>query len=391
MKPDVIVVGCGFAGAVVARQLAEKFNKNVVILEKREHIAGNMYECEDTNGVRIHKYGPHIFHTNSNAVYEYLKQFSEFYKYQHEVKGKIDGKLVPIPFNFKSIDTLFTEHEAKNIKDKLIEKFPNSHKVSIYDLLHDEDVVIKSFGTFVYQKVFVNYTAKQWNQPIEKVDTSVINRVPVMLNYDEKYFQDSYQYMPKDGFTKLFENMLNHENIQVKLCCNAKSVIKLDYNYRTIYYDNQPFNGTVVYTGALDELLDYKFGYLPYRSLNLAFEQYPVTEFQPAAVVNYPNEEDFTRITEFKYLTKQKLENATTILKEYPLTYDPFGKASSDPYYPISNEQNNTLYKKYEQEAVQCGNLFLCGRLAEYKYYNMDMVVEKALELSEIIGQKYNL
>jgi UDP-galactopyranose mutase len=209
-----------------------------------------------------------------------------------------------------------------------------------------------------------------------------------MLNYDEKYFQDSYQYMPKDGFTKLFENMLDHKNIQLQLSCNAKSVIRFDYNCRTIYYNDQPFNGTVVYTGALDELLDYKFGYLPYRSLNLVFERYPVTEFQPAAVVNYPNEEEFTRITEFKYLTKQHYQNATTILKEYPLTYDPFEKASADPYYPISNEENNALYKKYEQEALQFGNLFLCGRLAEYKYYNMDMVVEKALALSEKIGEK---
>ena len=346
---DVLIVGAGFAGAVVARKAAEQ-GKKVLIVEKRPQIGGNMYECFDENGVRIHLYGPHIFHTSNQEVFDFLKQYSDFYPYEHKVIGRIDGKLVPIPFNFTSLEMLFEKEKADEIKQKLKATYPNEEKVSILDLIKQEDPIIKEFGEFVFEKVFAHYTAKQWGIPVEEVDKSVINRVPVVLGYDDRYFKDTIQYMPTEGFTKLFENMLNHENIKVMLNKNITEMLTLDFENKKIYIDGVEFTKPIIFTGAVDELLDFKYGRLPYRSLDLVFERYDTTYFQTNSVVNYPNEENFTRITEFKYLTRQEVENKTTILKEYPLKYDANNKKCLDPYYPINNEENNNMYYKYQQE-----------------------------------------
>ena len=386
MKYDVIVVGSGFAGSVLARKFAMD-GKKVLVIEKRNHIGGNMYEETLKNGVRVHKYGPHIFHTNSKKVFDFLKKYSDWFFYEHRVLGKIDGNLVPIPFNFKSLEILFDSVTANKIKNKLLKKYPNQSKVSILDLINDKDLVIKKFGQYVYDKVFVNYTAKQWNIPIEDVDTSVINRVPVILGYDDRYFQDKYQFMPKDGYTKLFENLLDDKNITVKLGCNAKDVLKIDTDNKKIYFDSHLYEGIVIYSGALDDLLDYKFGELPYRSLDMVFENYDYNYFQSSSVVNYPNEEKFTRITEFKYLSNQLLDNTTTILKEYPLEYN-HRFVKSDPYYAILNDKNISLYQRYYDEISDISNLYLCGRLAEYKYYNMDAVILRALDVYNKISRK---
>lgn len=382
-KYDVIIVGAGFAGSVLARCFAEN-NKKVLVIEKRSHIGGNMYEETRKNNVRVHLYGPHIFHTNDKKVYEYLKRFGGFYFYEHRVIGYIDNSYVPIPFNFKSLEILFSETEAKKIKNKLISTYKNQKKVSILDLLDSKDEVIKKFGEYVYDKVFVHYTAKQWNIPIEEVDTSVINRVPVILGYDDRYFQDTYQYMPKNGYNEIFENMLNHENIDIQLNTDAKEHITIDIKQKQILYDKESFKGQVIYSGPLDELLNYKYGPLPYRSLNLIFEDKKENYYQPSSVVNYPNDEKFTRITEFKYLSNQIVKNNTTILKEYPLTYD-YKNKEHIPYYAIFNNENLALYQKYYEEIKEIKNLHLCGRLAEYKYYNMDAVIKRALELYEEI------
>lgn len=384
-KYDAIVVGAGFAGCVLARIMAEEQNKKVLLIDKRNHIGGNMYEKFDTNGVRIHLYGPHIFHTNNEEVLKFLERFSKFYKYEHKVIGKVDGKFVPIPFNYKSLDMLFKEEDAIKIKDSLNQKFPSKNKISILDLLNCEDKIIKDFGNFVFEKIFVHYTAKQWGIPISQVDKSVINRVPVVLGYDDKYFSDKIQCMPFDGFTNLFKNMINHENIDIMLNTNVNDIIKLDEINKNIIYNNEKFEGTLVFSGAIDELLNYKYGKLPYRSLNLKFEQYDIDNYQQNSVVNYPNEEKFTRITEFKYLTKQVVKNRTTILKEYPIKYDPNNKDQA-PFYPIKNQKNLMLYQKYKEDIEKYKNIFLCGRLAEYKYYNMDAVIEKAIEVSKEIN-----
>lgn len=385
-KYDLLVVGAGFAGAVIARKAADE-GKKVLIVEKRAQIGGNMYECFDDNGVRIHLYGPHIFHTNNDKVFNFLKQYSKFYPYEHKVIGRIDGKLVPIPFNFTSLEMLFEKEKAEEIKEKLLKSYPGQEKVSILELIKHEDETIREFGEFVFEKVFVHYTAKQWGIPAEEVDKSVINRVPVVLGYDDRYFKDKIQYMPKNGYTELFENMLNSENIDIILNKNITEILKLDFENNKTYLDGEEFNNPIVFTGAVDELLKFKYGRLPYRSLNLVFEKYNKTYYQTNSVVNYPNEEKFTRITEFKYLTEQELDGKTTILKEYPLKYDPNNEKCLDPYYAIINEENLKMYDKYKKETEKFKNIHLVGRLAEYKYYNMDAVVERALEESEKIYQ----
>jgi len=364
---DVIVVGAGFAGSVVSCELAKK-GKRILVLEKRKQIGGNMYEFIDTNGIPIHKYGPHIFHTNSKEVFEYLKQFTDFFKYEHKVKGRIDGKLVPIPFNFTSLEILFSEKESNKIKEKLLNKYVENTKISILDLINDDDELIKEFGNYVYEKVFVNYTAKQWGIPAENVDKSVINRVPVILGYDDRYFQDTYQYMPKYGFTSIFKNMLKSPNITVQLNQNAVNRITVDTTKNIVYFDNKEFKGIIVYTGAIDEILNYKYGELPYRSINLVFEQHKYKEYQPVAVVNYPNEEKFTRITEFKHfypfdVNLQKKED-TTILKEYPLMYDKKSSKDLTPYYVITNECNLKCYNKYKEDVKDIKNLFFLRKIS---------------------------
>lgn len=379
MKYDVIIVGAGFAGSVLARNFAED-DKKVLILEKRNHVGGNMYEKIMENGVRAHLYGPHIFHTNYKEVLEFLKRFAGFCFYEHRVVGYIDGKYVPIPFNFKSLELLFDEKKANEIKAKLLSKYEKNDKISILDLLDSNDSTIKKFGEYVYEKVFVNYTAKQWNVTIDKVDKSVINRVPILLGYDDRYFQDKYQFMPKNGYNEIFENMLNHPNIDIKLGTDAKTLLNIDIENKKIYFNNEEYDGKVVYSGPLDELLDYKFGPLPYRSLELKFENLKENYYQPTSVVNYPNTEKFTRITEFKYLSNQALQGTTTILKEYPLTYD-YKNKEHIPYYAIFNEPNLALYNRYYSYVRDIKNFYLCGRLAEYKYYNMDAVIKRALDL----------
>ena len=384
MKYDVIIIGSGFAGATLARKFAEN-NQKVLILEKRNHIGGNMYEEVLENGIRIHKYGPHIFHTNSDRVFEFLRQFGDWYFYEHRVLGKINDQLVPIPFNFKSLEILYNQKEARMKKEKLLKKYPDQKKISILDLINDQDKEIQKLGRFIYKNVFENYTAKQWNMPISQIDTSVINRVPVILDYDDRYFQDKIQYMPKDGYTEIFNNMLNHPNITVELSTNALD--KLTVKGNKIYYLQQEFTNPVIYSGAIDELFSYQYGALPYRSLKLDFETKNMNYYQPVSVVNYPNEERFTRITEFKYFSNCLLSSSTTILKEYPQNYD-HKNEKTIPYYTIQNEENLKLYHQYLNQANKIPNLYLCGRLAEYKYYNMDAVIERALDLYETIFEK---
>jgi len=375
---DVIIVGAGFAGSVIANELAKK-NKKVLILDKRSSVGGNMYEETDKNGIKIHKYGPHIFHTNSSEVFEYLNKYGEWYFYEHTVLGNIDGNLVPIPFNFKSIELVFNKEKADTIKSKLMEHYPDKNKVSILDLISHNDETIRSFGDFVYEKVFANYTAKQWDINVKDIDASVINRVPVILGYDSRYFQDKYQFMPKNGYNEIFTNLLDSPNIDIGLNTDAANCIQIKDN--KIFYKGKQFKGELVYTGQIDELFGFEYGKLPYRSLRFVFENYKMNYFQPSSVVNYPNEHKYTRITEFKYLTNQ-LCDSTTTLREYPQKYD----GNNIPYYSIANEENNILYEQYRNRAIIIKNLHMCGRLAEYKYYNMDQVILRAFEIAKEIN-----
>ena len=385
MGKQAVVVGLGFAGSVLARELAQA-GYSVLAIEKRSHIGGNMFEHFRPNGVRVHLYGPHIFHTNHRNVYDYLKRFTEFYPYTHRVLGRIKGKLVPIPFNLTSLRSLFPEDKVSAFLQKAGEYFAARDRVYISELTNHPDSLVAEIGMFVLENVFVNYTAKQWGLSVSEVDDSVLNRVPVVLSEDDRYFSDVIQVMPMEGYTPIFEKMLNHPNIHVLLDSKASDHVTLDEVGGKVFLDGVPFLGPLVYTGPIDELFSYSLGTLPYRSVEMAFEDLNMDFFQGAAVVNYPNEEDFTRITEFKHLTLQNVLNHTTILREYPRTYRP--GSHLQPYYPIPGEVNQDLYERYVLLSKQIPNLYLCGRLAEYKYYNMDMVILQALQLSDVIIRK---
>ncbi len=373
---DVIIVGAGFAGATIANLLASKGNK-VLVIDQREHIGGNAYDY-DSEGILVHKYGPHIFHTNSKEVFDYLSQFTDWYKYEHKVLGHIKDKLVPIPFNFKSIDVCLPD-KASKLKELLKRDYGEGKKVPIMELLKNDDEDIRYLADYIYENVFKYYTMKQWNMKVEDLDSAVSARVPVNTSYDDRYFNDEYQYMPKNGFTALIEKMLDSENIEVKLETCANDVLKLDDG--KIYFENEEFKGMVYYTGALDALFDYNLGELPYRSLDLILEKLNGT-FQDAATENYPGpKEKFTRITEYKHFMEEEVKDYTYIHTEYPFPYRRNSEVGNVPYYPIFTSANEALYEEYVKQAKQYPNLVLIGRLAEYKYYNMDAIVLKALEL----------
>lgn len=373
---DVIIIGAGFGGATVANVLANK-GKNVLIIDKRDHIGGNAYDYMEED-ILIHKYGPHIFHTNSKEVFDYLSNFTEWYKYEHKVLGHVDNKLVPIPFNFKSIEECLPE-KAEKLIELLKKDYGEGKKVPIMELLSNENEDIRHLANYIYEHVFKYYTMKQWDMKVEELDSAVSARVPVNTSYDDRYFNDTYQYMPKEGYTKLIEKMLDNEHIEVLLNTNVTDILKLDDG--TIYYNGVPFTGDVYYTGALDELFDYKHGELPYRSLDLILERLNKT-FQDATTENYPeNDVKFTRITEYKHFMEDEPKDVTYIHTEYPFPYRRNGEVGNVPYYPIIKDENQTLYETYVKEASDYPKLHLIGRLAEYKYYNMDAIVLKALEM----------
>lgn len=373
---DVIIIGAGFAGATVANVLANK-GKNVLIIDKRDHIGGNAYDYMEED-ILIHKYGPHIFHTNSKDVFDYLSNFTEWYKYEHKVLGHVDNKLVPIPFNFKSIEECLPE-KAEKLIDLLKKDYGEGKKVPIMELLSNENEDIRYLANYIYEHVFKCYTMKQWDMKVEELDSAVSARVPVNTSYDDRYFNDAYQYMPKEGYTKLIGKMLDNEHIEVLLGTNVTDILKLEDG--TIYYNGEVFEGDVYYTGALDELFEYKYGELPYRSLDLILERLNKT-FQDAATENYPeNDVKFTRITEYKHFMEVEPKGVTYIHTEYPFPYRRNGEVGNVPYYPIIKDENQALYETYVKEASKYPKLHLIGRLAEYKYYNMDAIVLKALEM----------
>jgi UDP-galactopyranose mutase len=362
---DYLIVGAGFAGSVLAERLARGLNKKVLVVDRRKHIAGNAYDCYDAAGILIHRYGPHIFHTNSSEVFEYLSRFTEWRQFQHWVRASVDGQLVPIPINLDTINQLYgTAYDSAEMK-RYLETVSEKRD----PIRTSEDVVVNGMGRELYEKFFRGYTRKQWGLDPSELDAQVTARVPVRFNRDHRYFADSYQAMPARGYTHLFENMLDHPNIKVML----------NTDYREVR--DSIAHSQLVFTGPVDEFFDYRFGKLPYRSLEFKHETHHQERFQSAPVVNYPNDYDFTRITEFKYLTGQTHE-ATSIVYEFP-------KAEGDPYYPIPRPDNAALYKQYQELAEATPDVHFVGRLATYKYYNMDQVVAQALTLfGKIAGAK---
>lgn len=378
---DVIVVGAGIAGAVAARKLAEEKGKKVLVVERRSHIAGNCYDLPDEYGVLIHEYGPHIFHTGMEEVYEYLSRFTEWYAFGHEVVAKVGEQLIPVPFNLNTLHMVYDKEKADRLEQKMIAAYGEGSRVPIMKLRENEDADIREIAQYVYENVFLRYTMKQWGQKPEEISPEVTGRVPVLVSYDNRYFQDKYQGVPLHGFTPMFEKMLAHENIEVRLDTDCKDVLAFEGD--TILFEGTPFEGDVIYTGALDELFECRYGRLPYRSLDFHFEHYDEDSYQGHSVVNYTVSEEYTRITEFKYLTGQQQTNGTTIVKEYPFAYT--GAEGEIPYYAILNEENEALYQKYRKLTEGMKHFHLLGRLAEYKYYNIDAMTKKAMELADAI------
>ena len=380
---DALIIGAGFAGAVTARQLAEA-GRRVLVLERRDHIGGNAYDRLDQAGVLIHQYGPHIFHTNDRQVYDYLSRFTPWLDYPHKVVANLpDGKggrlEYPVPFNLNSLEIAFGPEEGGRLGEKLIAAYGPEKKVTILELRQNPDPEIAALAGYVYEHVFVHYTMKQWGTTPEQIDPNTTARVPVFLSRDCRYFQDAHQGMPLHGYTRLFEAMLDHPGIQVRLNTDARDL--LDLSGPNIRFEGEAFDGPVVYTGAVDELFGCLFGRLPYRTLDFRFETHPVDLWQSHGTVNYTVDEPYTRITEFKHMTGQTLPGATTIVKEYSRAYT--GAPEETPYYAIINPENNALYERYAALAARHPQLHLLGRLAEYKYYNMDAIVARALALAD--------
>jgi len=361
---DYLIVGAGFAGSVMAERLAADAGKKVLIIDKRPHIGGNAYDHHDDAGILVHKYGPHIFHTNSKDVFEYLSAFTEWRPYQHRVQAWVDGQLLPIPINLETVNRIY----GSNLSSFELAKFFEANAEVRPTIRTSEDVIVSKVGRELYEKFFRNYTRKQWGLDPSELDATVIARVPVRTNRDDRYFTDSYQAMPRHGLTRMFQRMLSHPNIKVLLNADYREVQK------AIPHDE------VIYTGPVDEYFDYRYGRLPYRSLQFEFETLNKEWQQPVAVINYPNDNLYTRVTEFKHLTGQE-HPKTTLVYEYP-------RASGDPYYPIPRQDNTELYRKYQMLAAATSGVHFVGRLATYKYYNMDQVVAQALTLySKLIGQ----
>ena len=360
MNNKILIIGAGITGITLAERFAAKENK-VLIIEKRNHIGGNCYDFKNKEGVLVHKYGPHIFHTIRKEVWDYLSKFTEWISYEHKVLGFIDEKFTPIPFNLNTLYQLLPK-QALNLEKKLIKKFGYKRKIPILKLQKTKDEDLKFLADFIYQKIYLNYTQKQWGQKPEKIDFSVTARVPILIDKDDRYFQDKYQGIPKRGYKKMFEKMLKNKNIKIKL--------KADYKKNKNDYD------MMFYTGPIDEFFNYKFGKLNYRCLKINFKTLNQENYQPVSVVNYLDlKYKFTRITEFKKLTQQR-NNKTTIGKEFP-------GDKGIMAWPMLDKKNKRIFKKYweEVEKLKKKNIYFVGRLAEYKYYNMDEAVKNALEV----------
>lgn len=379
---DSIIIGSGVAGCTMARRLAEDGNRRVLVIERRAHIGGNCYDREDSYGVLIHEYGPHIFHTGIERVFRFLSGFTDWHFFQHEVVASVYGRLIPVPFNLNTLHMVYDKEKADRLEKLLVSEYGEGSRIPIMELRKNSSEDVKGIADYVYENIFLHYTMKQWGQTPEEISPEVTGRVPVVISCDNSYFGDKYQGMPKDGYTSMFEKMLDHPSITLWKGVDCRE--KLAFLPDKVLFEGEEFSGEVVYTGALDELFDWAYGRLPYRSLDFRFEHYEQDSFQGKGVVNYTVSEDFTRITEFKFLTGQKIRG-TTIVKEYPFAYT--GARGEIPYYAILNEENRNLYEKYEKRLSCLPNVYLLGRLAEYKYYNIDAITERALQMADdIIG-----
>lgn len=367
-----IIVGAGFTGSVIAERIASQSNESVLVVDRRSHIAGNAFDTENEDGILIHKYGPHVFHTNSDRVWSYLQNFSSWRPYEHKVLASVDGELIPVPFNLNSIDRCFPADVAERYRKLLIERFGEDARVPVLSLRKEHGSDLRALGDYVYEKVFRNYTFKQWELLPEQLSPSVTARVPILVSRDDRYFQDKYQAIPSHGYTALIRSILNHPRIEVKLNAEFGQA-----EYEAAKKKNSGVK--VIFTGPLDEFFGRCFGALPYRSLRFEHKTFAERFRQSVGTVNFPNDWDFTRTTEIKHITGQE-HDKTVITFEYPERYVP---GANEPYYPIPRDETQDLLNQYLAHAKRWADVFFCGRLGDYKYYNMDQAVGAALALFE--------
>ena len=379
---DAIIVGAGYAGATCARRLADACGLHVAVIERRNHVAGNAYDRLDDAGILIHEYGPHIYHTTNDRVHRFLSRFTEWTDYQHKVLANIHGELMPVPFNHASLKLAFGEERGEALYQKLVKTFGENKKVPIMELREKNDPELSEVADYVYENVFLHYTMKQWGKTPDQIDPSITGRVPIFVGDDDRYFPAApYQGMPAEGYTVLFDHMLDHDLIDVFLGVDARDLLTVEESRVNVC--GRPYGGDVIYTGPLDELFGLDLGALPYRTLDMVFETLDVDQYQPVGTVNYTTSEDFTRITEFKNMTGQVVPGKTTIMREYSRAFEP--GSGQTPYYAILEPDNLALYARYRERVEGIVNFHCVGRLAEYRYYDMDGVVASALDLSDMI------
>ena len=365
-----LVVGAGFSGAVIANLIADKLNEKVLIIDKKNHIAGNCYDYRDKKGIMIHQYCSHIFHTDNQKVWEFITQFTDFNNYEHKVLGMIDGIETHIPFNINTLYDVFPREKANRLEKKIITLYGSEVKIPILEFLKQDDEELKELANYVYEKIFLYYTTKQWGVAPSSVDGAVTARVPVYISKDNRYFQDKYQGIPTNGYTEVVKKLLNHPNIEIRLNTDYKNLTE---NYNRVFY-----------TGAIDEFFNYELGQLPYRSVYFEFEEHDKEFYQNNSVVNYPCSENYTRIHEYKYYLNDKSKN-TVIAKEYSENFE-LGK--NERYYPIPKDENKELYEKYLEKAKDLKNVYFFGRLGYYKYYDMDKAIARSIEVFESLDKE---
>lgn len=391
---DVVVVGAGFSGSIFARRLAEEKNMRVLLVEQRPHVAGNMYDETDQYGILVQRYGPHLFSTNKYWIVEFLEQYAELVVHETKILSYIDGEYVRLPFNFRTLQQLVTPAKSEALLEKFRMCFQGRDRVSVFELIEHQDEDIRAYGNLLFEKAYRTYTAKMWGMEPDQIDRSVLNRAMMSLGYDERYQNKDFQYLPKYGFTKLFERMLDHPNITVRLNCDALEHIVLDCDRGVALFDGEEFK-QVIYTGAIDELFCQKYGKLPYRSLKIEYryEKHEKGYALPCQVISYPQADGYTRDTEYKQINY--LDNLdtpyTVIAREFPLPYDKHSSDGNVPYYPVINKENLDMFALYADEAKKFTNLYLCGRLADYKYYNMDLIIENAFEKVDALYKKLGI
>ncbi|SIR07157.1 UDP-galactopyranose mutase [Aeromonas sp. RU39B] len=384
MSYQAVIIGAGLSGAVMAERMASQLGWKVLVLEQRDHIGGNCFDEYDAHGILVHRYGPHLFHTDKPEVWEYLSRFTQWHPYEHRVLSRIDGQLVPIPFNLTSIERCFPADKANAMIAALLARFGEGARVPILELRKESEPLLGELAEFIYLKAFVNYTSKQWGVPPEQISPEVTARVPVVVSRDDRYFTDPYQGVPLYGYTKMIEAILDHPNIDLQLGMPMSSRVSLDWEKKGIILDGHVFSGPVIYTGMIDSLIPDNHIPLPYRSLRFEHKHFEQAHFQPVTTVNYPNEEQFTRITEFKHLTGQ-VKPDTSIVIEYPCDYLP--EYGLEPYYPVLQDSTINRYLRYKQTLEEIKNLCLLGRLAEYKYFDMDDIVANSLAKFKIFDR----